>query len=122
MASQASFPRLFERLKRILDQAQSVGVVTADVAGNFSLNTPYSPLYQKELFLGAVQVKKNYVSFYLMPIYMYPDLLEGISPGLKKRMQGKSCFTFTAVDEELFQELEALTVKSIERLRQEGLV
>ena len=122
MASQANFPHVFERLRRILDQAQPVGVVTADAAGNFSLNTPYSPLFQKELFLGAVQVKKNYVSFYLMPVYMYPDLLEGISPSLKKRMQGKSCFNFTAVDEALFQELEALTARSIERLKQEGLV
>jgi hypothetical protein len=122
MPSQASFQPVFDRLRRILDGVQDLGVVTADSAGNFSLNTPYSPLYKKELFLGAVQVKKNYVSFYLMPVYMYPDLLEGLSPALKKRMQGKSCFNFTAVDDGLFKELEALTAQSVKRLRSEGVV
>jgi hypothetical protein len=122
MPPQASFQHVFDRLKRILDGVQEVGIVTADDPANFSLNTPYSPLYKKELFLGAVQIKKNYVSYYLMPVYMYPDLLEGISPALKKHMQGKSCFNFTAVDDALFKELQALTARSIQRLRSEGVV
>jgi hypothetical protein len=122
MSPKADFQRVFDRLRHILDGVQEVGVVTADNTNNFSLNTPYSSLYQKELFLGAVQVKKNYVSYYLMPVYMYPDLLDGVSPALKKRMQGKSCFNFTAVDDELFKELESLTAQSIQRLRSEGVV
>jgi hypothetical protein len=35
--------------------------------------------------------------------------LEGISEELRRRMQGKSCFNFTAVDETLFEELADLT-------------
>jgi hypothetical protein len=35
-----------------------------------------------------------------------------MSPALKKRMQGKACFNFTAVDEALFKELAALTRRS----------
>ena len=52
---------------------------------------------------------KRYVSFYLMSVYACPDLLEGMSPELKKRMQGKSCFNFKDVDEKLFKELAKLT-------------
>jgi len=32
-----------------------------------------------------------------------------MSPELKKRMQGKSCFNFKEVDEKLFKELARLT-------------
>ena len=120
MKSQADFITVFNRLKAILQQAQGSAIVTMDDAVNYSLNTPYSNKYKKELFLGAVQIKKNYVSYYLMPVYMYPDLLEGISPQLSRRMQGKSCFNFTVIDEALFQELEVLTRRSIARAKQEG--
>ena len=44
-----------------------------------------------------------------MPVYLNPGLLEGMSPGLRKRMQGKSCFNFTRLDPVLLAELPALT-------------
>jgi hypothetical protein len=69
-----------------------------------------------------VQIKKNYVSYHLMPVYMYPDLLDSISPELKKHMQGKSCFNFKKMDETLFLELDELTRHSIERIHREGVL
>jgi len=44
-----------------------------------------------------------------MSVYACPQLLKGMSPELKKRMQGKSCFNFKEVDEKLFKELDKLT-------------
>ncbi len=44
-----------------------------------------------------------------MPVYVNPALLEAISPELRKRMQGKSCFNFKTIDMQLFEELAALT-------------
>ena len=41
-----------------------------------------------------------------------PALQNAISPMLRKRMQGKSCFNFVAVDEPLFAELAGLTARS----------
>jgi hypothetical protein len=119
MPAVTNFQAVFSRLKEILADAQGQAVVTADQEGSFSLNTPYSSLYHKEIYLGGVEVKKNYVSFHLMPVYMYPDLLEDISPALRRRMQGKSCFNFTCIDEQLFGELETLTRRSLERMRAE---
>ena len=82
---------------------------------------PPSPLSRgKELWIGAVRIGKRYVSYHLMAVYMFPELLQGISPALKKRMQGKSCFNFTRVDEQLFLELDELTERSIERFKQSG--
>jgi hypothetical protein len=64
---------------------------------------------KQRLFFGAVRTGKAYVSFHLMPVYASSDLSKSISPELKKRMQGKSCFNFKTVDEKLFKELAKLT-------------
>ena len=116
------FPQIFNRLKAILFEYQALVVVAANDANSYSLDTNYVPQYKKKLFFGAVQINKNYVSYHLMPVYMYPDLLEGVSPGLMKHMQGKSCFNFKKMDEPLFQELDALTQRSVERMYSEGFL
>jgi len=46
-----------------------------------------------------------------------PELMDSMSPELKRRMQGKSCFNFTKIDEPLFAELASLTAESVERYR-----
>lgn len=120
--SEADFPSLFERLKAILLPYASPLHVIHDQAGKYYLETGYSEKWKKPLFFGSAIVQKNYVSYYLMPVYMYPDLLQDITPALKKRMQGKSCFNFKHVDETLLAELEALTRSSFARFQQEGLV
>jgi len=66
-------------------------------------------------FAAGTRLGKRYVSFYLMGIYGAPELLDSISPELRRRMQGKSCFNFTRVDEALLEELAALTARSIDR-------
>ncbi|MEL7310422.1 MAG: DUF1801 domain-containing protein [Pseudomonadota bacterium] len=61
---------------------------------------------------ASVQIKKNYISVYLMPVYCQPELLEGISDDLKKRMQGKSCFNFTQDEQVPWAEFKALIKQS----------
>ena len=109
------FPLVFEQLRAILAPYAKSLTVTANTPASFSLDGPYSEKWEKAVFFGSTVVKKNYVSFYLMPVYMCPDLLEGISPELKKHMQGKSCFNFKKVEPDLFKELKELTRLSIER-------
>lgn len=120
--SETNFSPIFARLKAILASYAARLTVTDDRPGSYSLETGYSDKWKKPLFFGSTLVQKNYVSFYLMPVYMYPDLLEGISPGLKKRMQGKSCFNFKQMDEALLGELEALVQAGFTRFQKEGLV
>ena len=74
----------------------------------------------KPATFGAVLLKKNYVSYHLVPLYTDPDLLEAVSPELKKRMQGKACFNFKTVDPALFGQLAVLTEAALERFRQNG--
>lgn len=121
MTTHRLFQPTFAALKKILQPYAARLSIKADTAQNYYLDAGYSAKWKREIFFGAVTIKKNYVSFYLMPVYMFPDLLKDISPGLKKHMQGKSCFNFKAPDEKLFAELAALTEKSIARVRQEKL-
>ena len=121
MPTQNDFPIIFEQLKNILKPYQSSLTLTADTSKGYSLDGPYSEKWKKVIFFGATQIQKNYVSFYLMPVYMYPELLKDISPALKKRMQGKSCFNFKKVEPELFEELATLTRLSVEKFKAEKI-
>jgi hypothetical protein len=118
MPSPTNFPLVFEQLKAILKPYAKNLTITADTSTAYSLDGSYSEKYKKAIFFGAAQIKKNYVSFYLMPVYMFPELLKGVSPELKKHMQGKSCFNFKKVEPDLFKELKQLTRLSVERARE----
>ena len=119
MPTQNEFRLVFEKLKKVLEPFATKLTVTTDTSNVYSLNGPYSNKWKKELFFGSVQVKKNYVSFYLMPVYMCPELLNGITPELKKHMQGKSCFNFKKVEPDLFNQLSGLTKQGYERFKKE---
>jgi hypothetical protein len=45
-----------------------------------------------------------------------------MSPELRKRMQGKSCFNFTRQDDTLFAELETLTAAGFTRFQDDGTI
>ena len=119
MPVQTEFPIVFESLKSILKPYAKKLTVKTDTPENYYLDGAYSKKWKKELFFASTQVKKNYVSFYLMPVYMYPDLLKNISPELKKHMQGKSCFNFKKIEKSLFEELRQLTKQGFERFIEE---
>jgi hypothetical protein len=120
VASNNNFPIVFEQLKNILKPYAEKLNLKVDTSDTYYIDGPYSQKWKKQLFFGSAQVKKNYVSFYLMPVYMYPELLQGASPELKKRMQGKSCFNFKKVEPRLFSELAELTRRSVEKFQQEN--
>lgn len=105
---QPVFASLRERMIRAGDGMN----VAKDEAGNLVLKTPWNEPGKKEpAWFGAVQLKKNYVSCHLMPLYALPALLDRVSPDLRKRMQGKSCFNFRKVEPELLDALERLTAQ-----------
>jgi hypothetical protein len=117
MPNRNEFQAIFEKLKNALKKYEPHLTVKVDKPDAYYLDAGFSEKYKRVVFFGSVQIKKNYVSYYLMPVYVFPELLKGISPGLKKRMQGKSCFNFTAVDEQVFSELVQLTKKGFEKYK-----
>ena len=124
------FDSVFDRLKEILQQYAGSFTIK-DNDGSYSVCGKVGPatlkiwkgeLRQPIMPVAFIEIKKNYVSYHLMGIYMNPAMQAGISKDLKKRMQGKSCFNFKQVDEKLFEELEQLTAKSIDAMKKGGYV
>ena len=109
-------------LKSVLAPYASQLDAKKDDALELYVDTRHLQKNRKPLFFGAVQVKKSYVSFHLMPVYVNPDLLDAISPELKARMQGKSCFNFAKIDKPLLKELEALVEAGFQSYKQQGFV
>src|SRR5262249_24697223 len=112
MAGQSDFPAVFSRLKVIFEPHAARLIVREDTPERYTLALPplsRYPQYPQGFFVGGVRLSKSSVSYHLMPVYMFPDLLDGISERLRRRMQGKSCFNFKAVDEPVFAELARLT-------------
>lgn len=122
MAKAADFPAVFQALRALLALHAGRLLVKTDTADTYYLDTAIIQPNKTPLFFGAVQIKKNYVSFHLFPVYVFSELLESISPELRKRMQGKSCFNFTAVDEPLLEELGRLTDTGMRRFEAAGYV
>jgi hypothetical protein len=109
MSGNAAFKEVFAELKTIFKPYLKKMDVASDTDTHYMLNTRYIMRNKQPLCFGGVRLGKSYVSFYLMSVYAEPSLLKGMSPELKKRMQGKSCFNFKEVDKKLFAELQALT-------------
>ncbi|XYH99911.1 hypothetical protein ACMHYB_09185 [Sorangium sp. So ce1128] len=112
----------FEALRSILQRHARDLVVVHDTPDNYYLDTRTKGPNGKPLFFGAARAGRAYTSFYLMPVYTDPELLGGMSPELKKRMQGKSCFNFKTNEPALFAELAALTGRCFERWKAGGQV
>ncbi|MDP8994986.1 MAG: DUF1801 domain-containing protein [Pseudomonadota bacterium] len=115
------FRQLFERIRAIFRRHEPKGVVLYDEPERYYLGT--REVRAKDgyrTWLCGVEVKKNYVSAHLIPVYAHPELLDGASEALRKRMQGKSCFNFKKMDEELVAELEALVDRGVARFEAEG--
>jgi hypothetical protein len=109
MPDKNNFDKVFAKLKAIFQPYVKKMDVAQDNQTYYLLNTRHIMKNKQPLCFGGVRLGKAYVSFYLMSVYACPDLLKSMSPELKKRMQGKSCFNFKEVDEKLFKELAKLT-------------
>jgi hypothetical protein len=116
------FRGAFQAIHGMLETLAPQLSVVADKPDNYYLNTASPSWKGKPLFFAAVQLKKNYVSYHLFPVYMNPGLLSGISPALKKHMQGKACFNFTEVDMILFTELAVLTIAGFREYEKKGFL
>jgi len=120
MPDRAEFEAVFADLRAILmDYAPKLKVVH-DKPGDYYLDTHTIGKNKKPIMFAAARIGKAYVSYYFMPVY--GDAIKGMSPALKKRMQGKACFNFTKRDPELISELSRVTRQGYEAWRKIGWV
>jgi hypothetical protein len=109
------FAGTFAALRAILEPHARRMIVTIDEPGRYELASPtMTDRLGRPLFCASVQINKNYVSYYLIPVYANKALRDSLSPSLRKRLQGKSCFAFTVVESEQLQELAVITKEGID--------
>jgi hypothetical protein len=111
---------VYPLLRAILEKHARDLIVTRDDGEQYHLDTKTVLPNKKPLYFGGVRAGRAYTSFYLMPVYVAPELLDGISDGLRERMQGKSCFNFKTADQPLIDELRVLTGRAYTRWKKEG--
>ncbi|MBZ5581577.1 MAG: hypothetical protein LAQ30_05110 [Acidobacteriia bacterium] len=110
---------VFSVLKPVLAQYAKRLSVKVDSPSEYTVHTnmpsPFPRHKGQPLYFGSVRLGKAYVSLHLMPLYMCAVLTERISPALKKRMQGKTCFNFKKEPApDLLKELKELTEAAID--------
>jgi hypothetical protein len=110
----ADFNAIFAALKPVLAKYAKRLAIKTDTSIEYTMVTkspsPFPQHKGQPMYFGSIRLGKAYVSFHLMPLYMNPALTKSISPELKKRMQGKTCFNFKSGPEpELLDELARLT-------------
>jgi len=120
------FDAVFSDLRAILTRHASKLTVSEDAPNRYCLDAPVGPATlkawggkakRKTIPVAWTEIGKAYVSFHLMGL----EAASGaISPALKSRLQGKTCFNFSKPDAALFEELEAVTAHSIAALRKAG--
>lgn len=110
--------KIFNELKSYLSVFESELSVLHNKSDNYYVNTISKDSKKKPQFFAAVQIKKSYVAYHLMPIYYHPELLEKVSENLRNKMQGKSCFNFKVFDTELLKELNILTMISFNKYKE----
>ena len=108
----ADFAPIFSVLSAILRKHSKGMSIKTDSPGNLYIERSMPDSRGKPRFFGAVQEKKSYVSFHLMPVYEHPEMLKEVPEALLKRMQGKSCFNFKSIDELTLAQLDKLTAKA----------
>ena len=115
MTKQTDFTITFSKLKALLQPYESKLIVVADTEDHYALETPHVMKNKHRVYFAGVKIGKAYVSYHLMPVYALEEVRDVISPELKKRMQGKSCFNFSEPNENLFKELARLTKVGFKR-------
>lgn len=104
------FPSIFATLRSLMLAAAPGMVIADDTPTTFTLKTPWIEKRTKQpAWFGWIAIKKSYVAFHVMPLYVLPALNDAVPPSLEKRRQGKTCFNVKKTDPDVFADLRQLT-------------
>jgi len=127
----AAFQPVFARLRKLLQAYEADFTITHDSPERYGLEAPIGPatirawggkVRTPKIPVAWVEMRKTYVSYHLMGINGHAKLIAGLSGPLRARMQGKTCFNFTTLDDALVRELQTVTAESLLGLKKAGFV
>ncbi len=120
--STLGFGQVLEELKGVLKPYAGRLRETPAFGCDYGMLGAPTDKYPEGMCFAGTAVRKGYVSLYLLPVYMHPELMSGASPALKARQQGKSCFNFRKIDPGMRKELAGLVKASFESFKTDGFV
>jgi hypothetical protein len=121
----------FQALRDLLSTHAAGLTVAADTPQRFCLEAVPGPATlaawggkqrRKTIPIAWVERGKSYVSYHLMGLDGNGALAAGLSPALRARMHGKTCFNFQRADAGIMAELREVTDASLAGLRRAGYV
>lgn len=114
---------LFAELRPLLARHASSLDVVCDEPDDYQLETTQSGPSGTRMWFGAVQARKEHVSFHLMPVCSHPELLDSVSDDLREQMFGRACFNLTPQNAtpQLLGQLSELVDLGLDRYRADGL-
>ena len=105
------FPSIFAELRSLMLEAAPGMVITEDTPTTFTLKTPWIEAGTKQpAWFGWIAIKKSYVAYHVMPLYVLSELEASVAAELTKRRQGKSCFNVKKANDEIYEALRKLTI------------
>jgi len=107
---EADLGALRSRLEAVLDPYRD-RLEAFDLYGAPYLRRPGAKAHD---WFAGVSDGKGVVRFFLLPMHNHAELLDGVSPELRKRKTGASLFAFKTIDDEALAELEALVARAFE--------
>jgi len=124
------FGDVFASLKAVLKKHAGALAVSDDTSTKYCVEAPVGPATLKSwggkvrrprIPVAWVEIGKSYVSYHLMGVAV-PTVQAAMSKQLNARMQGKTCFNFTATEPALFRELDTLTAASIAAFKKAAFI
>ncbi|MHA2362689.1 MAG: hypothetical protein ACXAC7_01930 [Candidatus Hodarchaeales archaeon] len=118
---------IFRKIKSILENHSSNLKATEEIKDSKAkISKPGYHLYGSKdvslfgkkpqpTYIAGVIKQKNYVSFYLSPIYSHPELIQNVNPFLKKFLKGKSCFNINKTTPQLYDEIDNILTIGIQK-------
>ena len=65
-------------------------------------------------WFAGVSEGKGVMRFFLLPMHSHPEVLDGISDGLRKRKTGASLFSFKTIDDDQLAELRGVVARAFD--------
>lgn len=118
---------IFKKLKILLEKNVKQMVSKVDTESRFDLWSEKDVIFagkkRSEVYFAEASIKKDYVGFYFMPIYIAPEELKKVlGPELLKLLKGKSCFHVKHLDEKLTAQIGDALKMGYEMYKQKGWV
>jgi hypothetical protein len=110
VGDEAELEAIEARLQAILDPYRD-RLEAFDIYGVPMLRRPGARAHE---WFAGVNRGNGVVRFSLLPMHRHPELLDGLSPELRKRKRGASLFAFARIDDAQVAELRALVARSFE--------